>query len=50
MIYVPIFVENRAFLILVGRGMGVVVPEVVVRRNQHFPFPHTEFSLGTNFR
>ena len=24
--------------------MGVVVPEVVCRE-QHFPFPHTEFSL-----
>ena len=30
--------------------MDVVVPEIVGRRDQHFPFLHTEFSLDTNFR
>ena len=47
LIYVPIFVDNRAFFNFGGVGL---VGVVVGRRDRHFRFPHTEFSLGTNFR
>ena len=56
MVSVSIFVEklgNRAFLNFGGGGgvvVVVVVTEVVGCRDHHFPFPHTEFSLSTNFR